>query len=99
MSNTKTAPSAPLTTHQLCVAVFIHAYQAINDNVPSLSEIAHAFSVQGNASYETLQRLIKHGVLERAENPRQYRFARTPAGAAYRAQIVAKHVEQAGKAC
>ena len=98
MSNTKATPGETLNTHQLCVAVFIHAYHTINDNLPSLSEIAHAFDVHGNASYETLQRLIKHGVLERAENPRQYRFARTPDGAAYRAQIVAKHVEQGGAA-
>lgn len=98
MTNTQKTPGAPLTLHQLNIAVYIHAYHALNDNMPSLSEIAHAFGVQGNASYGTLQRLIKHGVLERAENPRQYRFARTHTGAAYRAQIVAKRIEQGGAA-
>lgn len=102
MSNTKTTPItselSPLTTHQLCVAVFIHAYQAANDNIPNFLEISNAFGVHGNASYETVHRMIKHGVFERAENDKQYRFARTPAGAAYRAQIVAKHVEQGGVA-
>lgn len=98
MSNTKTTPSAALTTHQLCVAVFIHAYQAANDNIPSFLEVAHAFGVHRNASYETVHRMIKLGVFERTENHSQYRFARTPAGAAYRAQIVAKSVEQGGKA-
>ena len=102
MSNTKTTPItselSPLTNYQLCCAVFIHAYQAANDNIPSFIEVAHAFGVHSNTSYETVHRMIKYGVFERAENHSQYRFARTPAGAAYRAQIVAKYVEQGGKA-
>lgn len=98
MSNTKTTPGAPLTAHQLCVAVFIHAYQAKNDNIPTTAEVAQAFGIAKNAAFEAVTRLTKHGVFEKTENFSKYRFARTPAGAAYRAQIVAKHVEQGGKA-
>ena len=96
MSNTKTTQGAPLTAHQLCVAVFIHAYQAKNDNMPSHAEVAAAFGIAPNAAFEAVQRLTKHGVFEKAENLSKYRFARTPAGAAYRAQIAAKHIEQGG---
>lgn len=97
---TKPAPTIgqKLTAKQLCTAVFIHAYQANNDNMPSYKEISNAFGVQKNAALETVQRLIVYGVFERSENFSKYRFARTPAGAAYRAQIVAKHVEQGGVA-
>lgn len=102
MSNTKTTQKAselsPLTAHQLCVAVFIHAYQAQNDNMPSHAEVAAAFGIAPNAAFEAVQRLTKHGVFEKTENFSKYRFARTPAGAAYRAQIVVKHVEQGGAA-
>jgi len=95
---TKPAPTIgqKLTAKQLCVAVFIHAYQTNNDNMPSYKEIAQAFGVQKNAALETVQRMIVYGVFERAENFSRYRFARTPAGAAYRAQIKAKHIEQSG---
>ena len=98
MTNTQTTPSAPLTLHQLNIAVYIHAYHALNDNMPSYTEIAKAFGVHNNASLETVRRLKQKGVFEQAENFSKYRFARTPAGAAYRAQIVAKHIEQSGKA-
>ena len=99
MINTKKTVGAALTPHQLCVAVFIHAYQAMNDNMPSYSEIGRAFGCYPNAANETVKRLMGNGVFEKAENFIKYRFARTPAGAAYRAQIVAKHVEQGGAAC
>ena len=98
MTNTKKPAGAPLTAHQLCVAVFIHAYHAMNDNMPNYFEIGKAFGCYPNASNETVKRLMEIGVFEKTENFSKYRFARTPAGAAYRAQIVAKHVEQGGKA-
>jgi DNA-binding MarR family transcriptional regulator len=97
---TKPAPTIgqKLTAKQLSVAVFIHAYQTNNDNMPSYKEISNAFGVQKNAALETVQRMIVYGVFERAENFSRYRFARTPAGAAYRAQIKARHIEQCGAA-
>lgn len=99
MTNTKKPAGAPLTTHQLCVAVFIHTYQTKNDNMPNHAEVAAAFGIAPNAAFEAVQRLSKHGVFEKTENFSKYRFARTPTGVAYRAQIVAKHVEQGGKGC
>lgn len=98
MTNTKNPAGAPLTAHQLCTTVFIHAYQTKNDNMPSHAEVAAAFGIAPNAAFETVKRLMASGVFEKTENFRKYRFARTPAGKAYRAQIVAKHVEQGGVA-
>lgn len=83
-----------LTAHQLHVAVFIHAYQANNDNMPNYPEIGKAFGIYPNAACEMVHRLIKIGVLEQAENISKYRFARTQAGESYRAQIKAKRIEQ-----
>lgn len=95
---TKPTPTVgqKLTAHQLNIAVFIHAYQAKNDNMPSHAEIAQAFGIATNAAHECVHRLKKHGVFEPTENPSKYRFARTQAGAAYRAQIKAKRIEQGG---
>ena len=83
-----------LTHHQLNVAAFIHAYQTNNDNMPTHAEVAQAFGININAANECVHRLKKIGVFEPAENFSKYRFARTQAGAAYRAQIAAKRVEQ-----
>jgi DNA-binding IclR family transcriptional regulator len=95
---TKPTPTASqkLTTHQLNIAVFIHAYQAKNDNMPTITEVAQAFGIQKNAAHECVQRLKKYGVFEATENFSKYRFARTQAGAAYRTQIKAKRIEQGG---
>jgi DNA-binding IclR family transcriptional regulator len=86
-----------LTAHQLNVAVFIHAYQANNDNMPTITEVAQAFGIQKNAAHECVQRLKKYGVFEPTENFSKYRFARTQAGESYRAQIKAKRIEQGGE--
>lgn len=83
-----------LTTHQLNVAVFIHAYQAMNDNMPTNSEIAAAFGITSNAAYECFKRLTKYGVLEPSENPCRHRFARTSTGAAFMLQIIARRRSQ-----
>jgi LexA DNA binding domain len=83
-----------LTAHQLNIAVFIHAYQAQNDNMPNYSEIGKAFGIYPNAAGETVQRLKKYGVFEPTENFSKYRFARTQAGETYRVQIKAKRIEQ-----
>jgi predicted transcriptional regulator of viral defense system len=83
-----------LTAHQLNVAVFIHAYQAQNDNMPTITEVAQAFGIQKNAAHECVQRLKKYGVFEATENFSKYRFTRTQAGESYRVQIKAKRIEQ-----
>jgi predicted transcriptional regulator of viral defense system len=83
-----------LTTHQLNVAVFIHAYQDNNDNMPTITEVAQAFGIQKNAAHECVNRLKKYGVFELTENLSKYRFARTQAGESYRVQIKAKRIEQ-----
>ena len=88
----------PLTHKQMAVAVFMHVYHASNDNMPSYVEIARAFGVVTNAANEHVQRLKKHGVLELSENTARLRFARTPAGQDYRAQIVDEYVRQGGQA-
>ncbi len=87
-----------LTPHQLNVAVFIHTYHAVNDNMPSHAEVAQAFGVRPNAAFEAVQRLKHCGVFEPAENFSKYRFARTHTGTAYRAQITTKRIEQGGAA-
>lgn len=87
-----------MTRQQLAVAVYLHAYQAQNDNMPTHAEIANAFCVVGNAAYESVQRLKKIGVIEATEHTSRYRFARTPAGLGYRAQIKAEHLRQGGAA-
>ena len=83
-----------LTARQLQVAVYVHTYLELNDNLPTKTEIASAFGVTDNASFEHIKALTKKGVFEPAENPNKLRFARTPTGAWFRQQITAERARQ-----
>ena len=80
----------PLTPTQLAYAVYLHSYLQANDNIPSMAQTAHDFSVAPNAANCMFKALEKKGVLERSDNRLEYRFARTPAGRNHRANIIAK---------
>ena len=88
----------PMTKQQLAIAVFLHTYLSINDNMPTLVQISEAFGVWGNATWCHIQALRKRGVLETSENTSQLRFARTEIGVEYRAKIVAERQRQGGVA-
>lgn len=88
----------PMTKQQLAVAVFLHTYLSINDNMPTFVQISEAFGVWSNTTWCHIQALRKRGVLETSENTSQLRFARTEIGLKYRAQIVAERQRQGGAA-
>lgn len=80
----------PLTSTQLAYAVYLHSYLQANDNIPTLVQTAKDFSVAPNAANCMFKALVKKGVIERGDNRLEYRFARSPAGRAHRANIIAK---------
>lgn len=87
----------PMTPQQMAIAVFMYVYQQANDNMPTMAQIADAFGTWSNAAHCHVKALRKRGVLEPAENPDQWRFARTEIGLEYRAQIIAERQRQGGQ--
>jgi DNA-binding transcriptional regulator YhcF (GntR family) len=79
-----------LTNTQLAYAVYIHSYLQANDNLPTRAQTAKDFGVVPNAANDMFKKLHAAGVLERCDDPLQYRFARTPEGRTHRANIIAK---------
>lgn len=85
-----------LTTRQMQVAVYIHVYHELNDNMPTKAEVASAFGVTDNAAFEHIKSMQKKGVFEPSENPNKLRFARTQTGAWFRQQITTERARQGG---
>lgn len=83
-----------LSPRQMQVAVYVHVYHDLNDNLPTKAEVASAFGVTDNAAFEHIKALQKKGVLEPSENPNKLRFARTQTGTWFRQQIINKRAFQ-----
>lgn len=69
-----------LTTRQAAVLAFMVAFQAENDNMPTLPVIARHFGYASpNAANDHVQALVRAGKLERLQGQVGYRFTRSTA--------------------
>lgn len=86
-----------LTQSQAAVLAFCWLYLQLNDNFPSMAMIAQAHGYNSpNAANEKIKALEKKGAVERVpECKSSYRFARTQAGAAHQAPILAAYKHSA----
>jgi DNA-binding MarR family transcriptional regulator len=65
-----------LTTRQAEIKAYLREYLSENDNMPTHREIADHFNFHLNAAVSHLLALERHGVIERSDNPNQWRFVR-----------------------
>jgi predicted ArsR family transcriptional regulator len=85
-----------LTDRQLAIAVYLHRYLLLNDNLPTAVEVAKAFGIWPNAAHEHLVSLTKKGLLEASENRLKLRFSRTSIGLKQHQRVIEKSISQGG---